>query len=283
MSQSPITRWWIAPPGPGETLRSVLDRAAQLYECDPRQLWRSLHADETPAMEHVDDPGTRALYRLAGALGVTPCRLQPLCVPDTPWRLAPAARLSYCPRCEALALAADTPSMALGAWTHVLRTQCPEHGVPLRLRPEAQFRGGRSSDAPAAPTDGVGRRVLDLIEAFATALEDSLYFGAPWPVGWRIDAGRARAALLSVSFHPGPTRGLPVIADVRPPRELLADVHVTCHHMDPVPAPTWDQFRAIADPAVRRAALWVVAWHVVPDLDEALCPGWLHLELGDEE
>ena len=37
----------------------------------------------------------------------------------------------------------------------------------------------------------------------------------------------------------------------------------------------WEAFRSIADPAVRRAALWIGAWAFMPDLAPEMNPGWI--------
>ena len=69
-------RWWVSPPGPDESLRSLLGRVADLYESEPGELWSRLNAGDPQAAGEVDDPSCAALHRMAQALGVPGASLQ---------------------------------------------------------------------------------------------------------------------------------------------------------------------------------------------------------------
>jgi hypothetical protein len=269
------TRWWIASPGPDETFRSLLDRAAALYECDPSALWDELHQNTAAPGGGIDNPTAGELLRLSRAMGVSSVDLQLHRMPDAPWRLSPEARKNYCPQCRSDELRVGLPATLQCGWTFVLRTHCPLHNVPLCL---AQYgnRKARTTDfREASQLSSSALAILSLIEAFGVALEGSLFRGEPWPSDWRGDARRARALLLRVSFNSGTERTHLPLASVCPPAELEGFVHGPRHLADPAPRVDWEGFRALADPAVRRAALWVAAWAVVPQLGADFCPGWV--------
>lgn len=266
-------RWWIAPPGPDESLRSILARAAAFYHCEPDELWAGLQA-EKGASDDVDDPNLHALRRMAQAIGVPSCTLHRLRVPDAPWRMVPEARSSYCPRCHAEARRADRPVCHQRAWTYVLRTRCPHHGVPLLPASSVRSRWDRTPTGLVAPAPGTPEHaVLEAIERFAAALERSLFFGVAWPEGWRGDARVARDRLLRLTCHTGKELAHVPLVNVMPSTSLAPFVHGPRHLVAPVRRWSWEAFRTIADPAIRRAALWVVARECVPGLDAKLYSG----------
>src|SRR5690606_7874054 len=92
-------RWWIRPPMPDETLRSVINRAAALYECPPKRLWECLNWDDPQPYGEIDSPALRVLRRMAIAMGLPPSDLSAQRLPDAPWLLAPQADEVYCPLC----------------------------------------------------------------------------------------------------------------------------------------------------------------------------------------
>lgn len=268
-------RWWVSPPGPDESLRSLLGRVADLYESEPGELWSRLNAGDPQAAGEVDDPSCAALHRMAQALGVPGASLQAHRLHETPGLLAPAARTAICPCCWAEDDAAARPRSYRRAWAHVLRTVCPVHRVHLvipRDRRQPDLATAQAQQAALTPDD---LQILALIDRFGATLEAALCEGAAWPADWQGSAVSARQALVQVSFNPGGVRGPPVIANVCPSPTLASLVHGPLHHRGPGEAADWEAFRRLADPCVRRAALWVVAWQVVPHLKEFNSPGWI--------
>lgn len=268
-------RWWVSPPGPDESLRSLLARVADLYESEPGEVWSRLNAGDPQAAGEVDDPSCAALHRMAQALGVPGASLQAHRLHETPGLLAPAARAAMCPCCWAEDDAAGRPRSYRRAWAHVLRTVCPVHRVHLvipRDRRQPDLAAAQAQQAALTPDD---EQILSLIERFGATLEAALCGGAAWPAEWQGSAVSARRALVQVSLNPGGVRGPPVIANVCPSPTLASLVHGPLHYRGPGEAADWEAFRRLADPCVRRAALWVVAWQVVPDLPELCSPGWI--------
>ena len=268
-------RWWVSPPGPDESLRSLLGRVADLYESEPGELWSRLNAGDPQAAGEVDDPSCAALHRMAQALGVPGASLQAHRLHETPGLLAPAARTAICPCCWAEDDAAARPRSYRRAWAHVLRTVCPVHRVHLvipRDRRQPDLTTAQAQQAALTPDD---LQILALIDRFGATLEAALCEGAAWPADWQGSAVSARQALVQVSFNSGGVRGPPVIANVCPSPTLASLVHGPLHHRGPGEAADWEAFRRLADPCVRRAALWVVAWQVVPHLKEFNSPGWI--------
>lgn len=256
-------------------MRSLLARVADLYESEPGEVWSRLNAGDPQAAGEVDDPSCAALHRMAQALGVPGASLQAHRLHETPGLLAPAARAAMCPCCWAEDDAAGRPRSYRRAWAHVLRTVCPVHRVHLvipRDRRQPDLAAAQAQQAALTPDDG---QILALIDRFGGTLEAALCDGAAWPADWQGSAISARQALVQVSLNPGGVRGPPVIANVCPSPTLASVVHGPLHYRGPGEAADWEAFRRIADPCVRRAALWVVAWQVVPDLPELCSPGWI--------
>lgn len=269
-----MPRWWVPPPAPDESLRSLLNRAAALYECPPAVLWDSLHDGDSRPSGDVDAPSCAALLRMAKAMGMRAAQLHSHRLADVPWLLAPRARRSYCPHCWNLDLQHDRPYTLRRGWSRVLRTRCPIHGLPLSLAEEAwASRSGRFR-YPIVQFSPHEQGILDLIDEFGTALEKSLYFEAPWPKGWRSTPHRARALLISVTFNMNSVRDFPAIRNIEPGGNLSSLIHGPRHLQEPVSKLTWDAFRCVANPAFRRAALWATAWTLVPALPSEYSPGW---------
>lgn len=271
------TRWWIPPPGSDESLRSVLSRAAALYECMPGQLWASLNQDDAQPCGDIDSPSCPALLRIAQALGARAVELLPHRLADEPWRLLPDVRQCFCPACWNEDLRAGRPRTLRRAWSHVLRIRCQTHGLPLCL---AQGTWATSTSPynyqiPKFTPEEQG--VLDLIESFGTALEQSLFFGSPWPEGWRGTPQAVRSLLGALSFNQDSRRNFPPIRNVEASGGLSSVICYPRHMQEPLKGSPWEAFRAIANPGIRRAALWVAAWNVVPDLPAASSPGWVKL------
>lgn len=266
--------WWIPAPGEDELLRSVLGRAAALFECSPHKLWASLNEEDNRPSKDIDSPSPAALLRLAHALGIPAMALAAHRLPEALWRLVPEARRCYCPACWNENLRAGRPRTLRRAWTHVLRTKCAMHGHPLILAPDTWATTTSRYEHPIASFSQDEQNVMDLIESFGTALEGSLYFGAPWPKDWHGTPQIARSLLGAVSFNLGTERDFPPIRNVDAHGALAAFICSTRHLQEPFRGDTWAAFRAIVNPGVRRAALWAVAWVLVPDLPSSLSPGW---------
>ena len=268
------TRWWVSPPRPDESLRSLVDRAAALYECSSGMLWDSLHQGDSRSCGDVDDPSCPALLRLANAVGLPAARLHVHRLPDAPWVMAPGARRSYCPECWNLDLAQERPYAIRRDWCRVLKTRCSTHGLPLSFAREAWASGKGRFKFPALRLSPEEQGILDLIEAFGIALEQSLFFGVPWPKGWRWTPHAARSLLISVSFNVNSVRDLPAIRNVAPEGNLSGLIYGPRQFQEPASKLAWDSFRSLANPAHRRAALWAVAWTFIPNLSLAYSPGW---------
>lgn len=270
-------RWWVSPPGPDESLRSCLARAADLYEADPGELWVQLNTDDPLPIGTIDDPSCAALLRVGEALGVPGASLRPHRLPDSRSQLAPHARMAICPACWLDDDAAKRPRGYRRSWTHVLRTTCPIHHAPLII-PRDRFKPDLAVALAAqqALTD-CDREILNMIENFGTALEASLFRGAPWPAAWRSNPHSVRERLCEVSFSLGASRGPPLIANLSPTPTLAGFVHGPRHYWELREADGWEGFRQLVDPCERRAALWIVAWHSIPGLDQTLSPGWVDM------
>ena len=272
MSSPAGMRWWIPPPAADETLRSVLERAAALYHWEPQMLWRALNGDNLESSGSIDQPSCHALVRLGQALGMPALGLRQHCVPDVPWRLDPMARHAVCPICWDDAVMGDNEQAELRSWTHVLRTRCPIHEAPLCLPVSRHHAGTDATKLAALAAEDL--EVLSLIERFGTVLEQSLFFGAPWPSDWRGGAWAARQLLVKVSSYDGEGSGHALIANVAPSEALTPFIHGGRHLSVGGGRQDWERFRRISDPAIRRAALWAVAWMRIPGLPQRLSPGW---------
>jgi hypothetical protein len=270
-------RWWIQPPMPDESMRSVLNRAAALYGRTSAQLWASLNSDDPRPAGDVESPSSAALRRMAAAIGMPASELLAHRQPDTPWLLAPHARNVCCPMCWDEDRARGEPCSIRRGWNRLLRTACPQHGCPLRIAPEQWARFTPSHPLPVPQLSEQEQQILDLIESFGQTLEQSIYFGERWPDDWRGNAQLARQLLLAVSFNVNEVRNFPLINYAQVSGNLTGLIRGTRHQYEPVRKLRWDSYREIADPALRRAGLWVTAWTLLPDLPVELSPGWLKL------
>lgn len=266
------TRWWIPPPGPDESLRSTLNRAAALYRCDPEELWDSLNHDD-PRPSPIDAPSCAALRRMAIALGTSAASLYAHRETDCPWRMPPELRLNYCPICWNHDIAVGGQVRMQRSWSHVLRTTCPAHKFPLMSAPHdwAKKNYRTYANTNLSPEDW---RILDLIERFGSALEQSLFFRSPWPKGWSGTPYAARSFLILVNFSRHSFRDFPLTHYVWSSGALKTIVHGPRNKQDPCKRLSWDAFRWLADSAHRRAALWLAAWEFVPGLPMDLEPIW---------
>ena len=266
-------RWWIRPPMPDESLRSVLDRAADLYERPPQCIWDSLNRDDPKPSGDIEAPSCAALNRMAKAIGTAPSTLFAHRLPDAPWLLAPNARTIYCPLCWGQHRARGEPCATRRSWCRLLRTRCPDHCCPLRLAPERWATQTRCPLLELPTFTELERRVLDLIESFGGILERSLYCGAGWPSSLKGDPHTARLLLLAVSFNLNKVRDCPWTKCVYTTGNLESFVRGPLHQEEPVTELRWESFREIADPAIRRAGLWVTGWELMRERPLDLSPG----------
>jgi hypothetical protein len=261
------TRWWVAPPRSQETLGSVVARAAQLYHTSAHALWADLNPEDAAALGEMDNPTRLGLQRLGATIGMPPAALVRYRLGDVPWRLRPEARVAVCPACVD---AGRGPYRA--DWSRVFVPTCPLHAEPLRLPAN---RGGKSEPPARSELSETDCQVLALIERFGLALEQALHFGGTWPSGWHGSASQARTLVLRACLPLGMDSDLVPISQVNSPGALAAWVHGTAGHpVTPVHGCAIERFRGLANPALRRAALWVGAWLTVPNLPESLQPGW---------
>lgn len=270
-------RWWIRPPMPDESLRSVLSRAAALYERHPQHIWDSLNEDDPEPAGDVESPSCAALNRMATAIGTAPSTLFAHRLPDAPWLLATKARTIYCPICWSQYLARGEPCAIRRNWCRLLHTRCPDHCCPLRLAPEQWATRTRPPVLELPNFTGLERRILDLIESFGAILEDSLYHGAAWPSYLKGDPQTARLLLLAVSFNLNQVRDCPLTKCVYTTGNLENFVRGPLQRQEPVTELRWKSFREIADPAIRRAGLWATGWELMRERPRELSPGWSKL------
>lgn len=262
-------------PQPEETLRSVLERAGQLLDLPAEELWHQLNEEATEPPGDVDDPSCAALGRLAHALGCTPCEVARHRLPDHAMLLMPEARRSKCPLCVTETEAGACHSIARQAWSSVLATHCDVHGTPLVMShplietPMRQYGAAMNT----LSVDDVA--ILELIGRFARELGGACVEGSSWPYAPTCSVADVKTLLVEMVTVTG-KRSLPAsVASVTAPTSLRPFVHGPLHWCNPVRRRDWEHFRQIADPSIRRAALWAVAWLVVPGLDRRFFPGWI--------
>lgn len=272
-----LQRWWIQPPLPDETLRSVVNRAAELYECPPTRLWECLNWDDPQPFGEVESPSVETLRRMAAAIGMRAPDLSAHRLPHAPWLLAPLADEVYCPMCWDEDQRRGDPLWTRRSWRRVLCTRCPTHDCALHLRPEhrAKWSAPRALDLPALAEHE--QRILELIGAFGETLERSLYAGEPWPEDLRGSPHIARQMLLKVSFNMNTVRDLPLTKCVQTSGNMARYIHGPLHNQEPIKVLRWDAYRKIADPAIRRASLWITAWELMRERPDDLSPGWSRL------
>lgn len=266
-------RWWIRPPMPDETLRSIIKRAAALYECPPKRLWECLNWDDPQPYGGIDSPALRVLRRMAIAMGLPPSDLSAQRLPDAPWLLAPQADEVYCPLCWTDDRRRGDPLWFRRGWRRVLRTRCAVHGFPLLLCPEQWTSWPQVREFQLPDLTAHEQRILELIASFGESLERSLYEGAPWPANLAGNPHAARQLLIAVSFNMNKVRDIPLTKCIQTSGNLAMYVHGPSHRQEPVKKLRWDGYREIADPAIRRAGLWIAAWELMRERSDELSPG----------
>ncbi|MGO1541210.1 MAG: TniQ family protein [Luteimonas sp.] len=270
-------RWWIRPPLPDESLGSVLRRAAALYERSASQIWESLNRDDPVSPGDVESPSCAALRRMAAAIGMPVSQLLAQRQSDAPWLLVPQARNIYCPMCWNEDRGRGLPCYIRRGWSRVLQTTCPDHSCPLRLASEQWATSALKHRFQPPCFTQQEQQILGLIKSFGEALDRSLYLGDRWPSEWRGSPQIARQLLLAVSFNVNEVRDFPLINYAQVTGNLKGFIRGPLHLQEPVKKLRWDAFRAVADPAFRRAGLWATAWALIPELSADLSPGWLKL------
>jgi hypothetical protein len=128
-----------------------------------------------------------------------------------------------------------------------------------------------------AALDDHDRETLELIERFGAALEASLFESTLWPADWQGSPRSAREWLTRVTFDPGATRGPPLIANVSAPPALAGFIRGPRHYRELRGADGWEAFRHLVDPCERRAAIWLVAWQMMPAVPVSYSPGWIDI------
>lgn len=268
--------WFVQGPGPDERLGSVVNRAGELYGTTGESLLSELLGQPRTSWSGIDGASAAQVTEIARALKVAPRELWRHRLPDHPRLLAPNARQAYCPACWREDRAAGREPGFRRAWASLLRTRCEQHAEPLHLAGPFSY-GNATRSVRDDDRAGIEDRqaCIDAIESFGHTLEGALFFGRPWPRTWRLSPWIARALLPAVSLNLGRDEQFPAISLLVCTAPLAGIVRVPTHALSPLHQTPWEAFREIADPAARRAALWLVGWRTCPDWPEAWRPGWV--------
>lgn len=264
-------RWWIEAPGDDETLSSLVERGERLYAPpnDNFHVWQE-GCESVPSSMH-DAPNSREMLRLAHLLGVPVRLVQSHRMEDGAGLLAPHERRAYCPQCVHEDYLAGRPRAFRRGWARVLLVSCLEHNVPLQWA-EPRLAPVIDTAMPWRPTSPKEADVVLLTDMFARTLEACLWSKVPWPRGWRGSAVAARALLIRcLSNLTAEGAHLP-ISQLWIPDSLRPFVGFPSRRVPPVRGVPWGAVRRTGRPAWRRAALWLTAWGVIPDLPDHLRP-----------
>lgn len=270
----PAIRWMIEHPFADESIESVFERAHHAYKgvALAREGW---------LVEMCCDLGmrsgtltSRAVVRIAQALGVRPTDLHRTILPDAPQLLSPAHRRAYCRACWVEDDRAGHPRYFRRAWAGALVFHCVTHNEPLRAGPRpAQPLADvpLSWDRPVYAAKEL--QVLTLVNDSADQLGRSLFNGAPWPRSWRLDPLRARNLLgrcvSNLLLHPSPCPAQWVwLSDSK--ESSVCEYRF--ERVGSTRGSVWEAYRQLGSPAARRAAVWLTAWIVVPKLSVNLRP-----------
>jgi len=266
-----VQRWWIHPPLPDESLRSVLARAAAFHERKPQEVWEILIAGGPADAGSVDCPRPWVLARLGQALGIDPAEIFAHRLPDRPWQVRGHEQTAYCPICWNEDLANGQPIYLRRGWAHLLKMQCPVHDYPLLpVPPEWAIRDPQVSFIPEH-SDGT-RSVLALIDQFACEFSACAFNRQPWPAQYSVAFEQVRNALILANYSMNNMRDFSLTHQIRPSLPLGYAIHGPRFSQHAPIRLTWELFRAVSNPAHRRAAMWLVAWHTIPGLPDDLCP-----------
>jgi len=266
--QRPAREAWLIPgPGPDERLGSVVDRAANLYGTTADNLLAELSGGRSNTIVDADAARPQDIVSMARAMGVSSRALWSHRLPDHPSLLAPGARRAMCPMCWEEDRAAGRPRAYRRDWAGVLRTTCSRHATALEFTRSTAFGWDVRSDNHAIAMTEEKCVCLAAIEHFGRTLEGALFFDCPWPTHWALSPQRARSALLAASLNLSQEEAFPPLSRMIHPSMMTGLVRTPLHVLSPLRGPPWEAFRAIADPMLRRAALWLVGWWT--------CPEWL--------
>jgi hypothetical protein len=275
LSESPAfaDRWWLAAPGPDESIRSLVERADRLYGKPPQNGYAWQDGGGGEASSQLDEPTSRELARLARMLGTSPRDLLSHRMKDGPHLLDLSERRAYCPQCVQEDRVAGRPRSFRRAWARVLVLSCADHSMPLhwaepRLATEVNF--GLEPSLPILAEED--REILRLIDTLAQTLEACLWRGASWPAGWRGSPHAARALLIRCLCNLAWERALPPVAQLWVPASLTSLIGFPQRHMAPLYGVPWEAVRRVGRPAWRRAGLWLVAGQVIPDIPKRCQP-----------
>jgi len=270
LDTKPSISWWIPGPGCDESLRSIVERADRFYPgvheewCD----WLYRHATLLPERQcGLDDLPARAICRLARQIGVEPKSLYSHRLNDSPYLLSESERRAYCPACWLSDDRAGRPRSFRRGRAGVFTLNCPTHGLPVFWgHPlSANFPHMVGSKAEP-PSDLLSQRILRLIEKFAHGMEGALVSGQPWPLAWRGSVHSARALLIRCVANLGRVNEHVPIAYISTPPELLSFIASPRRRIEPLQHSPWESVRTMGPPSWRRAAFWMTAWYVIPNL-----------------
>jgi hypothetical protein len=262
-------RWWITGPEPDESLRSLIERAVNLYGSEGNDYRPHLSRHATPygvSLDGLDTLSVHDVLAVARTVGVRPRDLFMHRLTDHPALLEEHERRAFCPRCWQNDMHQGRPPTFRRAWSGIFTLQCAIHAVPLHWAPNLPAGEVPLSILRLTPATKVGKETLTLIHGFARRLGDALYDHAPWPPSWRGSAFSARALLMRSTTNLGCLPEHLPLSSISADPDLREFVGVPLHRNDPLQASPWEGVRRLGPPAWRRAAFWMVAWYVIPQL-----------------
>jgi hypothetical protein len=272
LAEDRASRWRISAPCADESLRSVLNRAADLYAQPPATLWAQLLDEEGVPPCAIDAPSAEALAALARALEVRPARVARLGLPGSKWCLANGPRQPYCPRCWRADDAAGRPRHFRRAWARALALRCDVHATPLVAwhATHHQFspRTGDDISLPELLIDVIDtqpsvREALALIHDFVDRFAACLEGEAAWPCAWNGSRDDAIETVVHVITPDGPAESSWLSQTYTHPA-LRPFIHPGPHHPEAGSSEGWERLQRTGDPATRRMVLWLVGSWVVP-------------------
>lgn len=264
-------RWWLAAPGDDESLRSLAERADRLYGEPPENVYA--WQDDDGHGQLLDAPKSRELLRLARMLGIAPRHLLGHRLTDGPPLLEVSERRAYCPACLLQDNRLKRPRIFRRAWARVLALNCTEHDTPLLwAEPRLSPRSGVEVTPDVSEPTPDELELLRFIGAFASTMDDCLWRNLAWPTGWRGTPQAARALLIRCLTNLTWARAAPPAAQIWLSSSLAPFIAFPLRSVPPLHMAPWEAVRRVGRPAWRRAALWLVAWQVIPELPETLRP-----------
>ena len=240
-------------PHPGESIQSVIRRAAEVYRTSAYEMWVGTTGTSPPS--DPDAPTNEQLLKLAKALGVSPVSLRSHVLEPGPAWLAADAREAVCPVCLTEDLAKGHSRYRRLAWNRALSTFCTAHRFPLCLPRINVF------SAPGSYFGRFERSVIDSYDSLSEASRSLLQYICHLEEEFLGAADRPPAAIrraLAGVLAPDPDRGRLCILDLLvTQQELKAWVKPKRPGFPQPVADPWLRFVSEIDPSVRRAAIWV--------------------------